>query len=146
MNHQPMVVTPENRATPLNVVGEHVTVLASSAQTGSFEIFHQTGPENSGPPPHSHPWDEAFFVVHGEVEFTVGDLSSVATPGTLVQVPADTVHCFRIAVDGAQMLSVTSRHGASELFQDIDRNISPVDPDLGALLAIGTAHGLTLAM
>jgi hypothetical protein len=49
------VVTPETAPAPLNVVGEKITVLASGAQTGSYEIFRQAGPEGSGPPPHSHP-------------------------------------------------------------------------------------------
>jgi len=31
----------------LNVVGEQITVLASGDQTGSYEVFHQAGPEGS---------------------------------------------------------------------------------------------------
>jgi quercetin dioxygenase-like cupin family protein len=58
----PFIVTPVGAPRPLNVVGEKITVLASSAQTGGYEIFLQTGPEGSGPPPHSHPWDESFYV------------------------------------------------------------------------------------
>src|ERR1700685_637243 len=69
------VVTPATAPAPLNVVGEKITVLASGAQTGSYEIFRQAGPEGSGPPPHCHPWDESFFVVKGEI---------AAEPGTLV--------------------------------------------------------------
>ena len=61
------VVTPDTAPAPLNVVGEKITVLASGAQTGSYEIFRQAGPEGSGPPPHSHPWDESFYVVKGDI-------------------------------------------------------------------------------
>ena len=43
-----------------------------------------------------HPWDEAFYVIAGEVTFGVGDIESVAIAGTLVQVPAGTTHWFRI--------------------------------------------------
>jgi hypothetical protein len=32
----------------------------------------QEGPEASGPPPHSHPWDESFYVVKGKIEFGIG--------------------------------------------------------------------------
>ena len=53
---------------PLKIVGEEVIVLASGAQTGSYEIFRQAGPEGSGPPPHRHAWDEAFYVLDGEVD------------------------------------------------------------------------------
>jgi quercetin dioxygenase-like cupin family protein len=68
---QPFVVSPQDRTQLLRVVGEHITVLASAAQTGSYEIFFQAGPEGSGPPPHNHPWDEAFYVLRGEVAFGV---------------------------------------------------------------------------
>jgi quercetin dioxygenase-like cupin family protein len=62
----PFTVVPE-RQQPLNIVGEKLTVLASGAQTGSYEIFRQVGPEGSGPPPHTHPWDESFYVIDGEM-------------------------------------------------------------------------------
>ena len=77
MTAQPFVVSPQDRTRSLSVVGEHITVLASAAQTGSYEIFFQAGPEGSGPPPHNHPWDEAFYVLHGEVAFGVGDRESL---------------------------------------------------------------------
>jgi len=37
------------------------------------------GPEGSGPPPHSHPWDESFFVVKGEIDFGIDDESQTAS-------------------------------------------------------------------
>jgi hypothetical protein len=56
---KPFIVAPEDYAPALDIVGEHVTVLASGEATESYEVFHQRGPEGSGPPPHSHPWDES---------------------------------------------------------------------------------------
>jgi len=143
---QPLVVAPQDRTQSLNVVGEHITVLASAAQTGSYEIFLQAGPEGSGPPPHNHPWDEAFYVIRGEVAFGVGDLERVAAAGTLVQLPAGTTHWFRFGPGGGEMLSMTPRAGAAEFFRDVDRNISPQDPDLGRLIGIAESHGLRVPL
>src|SRR4051794_39460067 len=106
MTAQPFVVSPRDRAQSLRVVGEHNTVLASAAQTGCYEIFSQAGPQGSGPPPHNHPWDEAFYVTRGEVAFGVGDRESLAVAGTLVQVPGGTTHWFRYGPGGGEMLSV----------------------------------------
>ena len=144
MEHRPMIVTPQDRPESLNVVGEEIAVLASGGQTGSYEIFLQTGPEGSGPPPHNHPWDEAFYVLQGQVAFSVGDAEQVAECGTLVQVPAGTTHWFRFAPGGGQMLSVTSREGAADLFTEIDRKVSSTDPDFGTLVEVITAHGVTV--
>jgi quercetin dioxygenase-like cupin family protein len=113
MTAQPFVVSPLDRTRSLRVVGEHITVLASAAQTGSYEIFFQAGPEGSGPPLHNHPWDEAFYVLRGEVAFGVGDCESLAVAGTLVQVPGGTTHWFRYGRRGGEMLTMTSREGAS---------------------------------
>ena len=42
------------------------------------------------------------------------------------------------------MISITSQPGAAEFFTEVDREVSPVEPDLGALVGIATAHGLTI--
>jgi quercetin dioxygenase-like cupin family protein len=139
---QPLVVAPQDRPPSLGVVGEQITVLASAAQTGSYEIFLQAGPEGSGPPPHNHPWDEVFYVIKGEVAFGINALESVAVPGTLVRLPGGTTHWFRFGPGGGEMLSMTPREGASEFFTDVARNVLPEDPDLGKLIAIAESHGL----
>ena len=59
----PFIVAPEDYAAPLDIVGEQITVLASGEATQGYELFLQRGPAGSGPPPHSHPWDESFYVV-----------------------------------------------------------------------------------
>ena len=142
MTAQPFVVSPQARTQPLRVVGEHITVLASSAQTGRYEIFFQAGPEGSGPPPHNHPWDEAFYVLRGEVAFGIGDGESQAVPGTLVQVPGGTTHWFRYGQGGGEMLTIASGAGASAFFTDVDRNVSPENPDRANFIGIAESHGL----
>jgi quercetin dioxygenase-like cupin family protein len=140
----PFVTKADRAPRPLNVVGEQITVLASGAQTGGYEIFLQAGPEGSGPPPHNHPWDESFYVVSGEIAFGIGDKEMVAVAGMLVHLPAGTTHWFRFGKGGGEMVSVTSREGASRMFADFDREISPDRPDLRKLVEIGGRHGLTV--
>jgi quercetin dioxygenase-like cupin family protein len=127
------------------MVGEEITVLASSDQTGSYEIFSQSGAEGTGPPPQSHSWDEAFYVIEGQVHFGVDDDQDlIATPGTLVHLPGDTTHWFRFGSGGGRMISITSRAGASAFFTQVDAEISPTNPDLGALVGVAAAHGLNV--
>src|SRR5262249_42149074 len=110
MPAQPFVTTAAD--TPaLEIVGEAITVLASGEATGGYEVFHQKGPEGSGPPPHCHPWDESFYVVSGRIDFGYGDESTTAKPGTFVHLPAGTVHWFRFGAGGGEMISMTSRLG-----------------------------------
>lgn len=51
MPAQPFVVPPQGRTQSLNVVGEHITVLASAAQTGSYEMFSRQDPKAAVPHP-----------------------------------------------------------------------------------------------
>ena len=146
MTAKPFVVAPKDYAPALNIVGEHVTVLASGEATAGYEIFLQRGPEGSGPPPHSHPWDESFFVLKGEIDFGIGAESTTAVAGTLVHLPAGTLHWFRFGKGGAEMVSMTSCLGASKLFTDLAKEVAPVDPDLGKLAAVGARHGLKVAV
>jgi quercetin dioxygenase-like cupin family protein len=145
MAAKPFVVAPKDYAAGLNIVGEQVTVLASGEATGGYEIFLQRGPEGSGPPPHSHPWDESFFVLSGQIDFGIGDESTTASPGTLVHLPAGSVHWFRFGSGGGEMISMTSRLGASKMFADMAREVAPVDPDLEKLATVGARHGLKVA-
>jgi quercetin dioxygenase-like cupin family protein len=141
---EPFVVEPKDYAPALDIVGEKLTILASGDATGSYEIFLQCGPEGSGPPPHSHPWDESFFVTKGKIDFGFGSETKTAAAGTLVHIPARTVHWFRFCHGGGEMLSMTSRLGASKFFTDAAREVSPVDPDLDKLREVGERHALTL--
>jgi quercetin dioxygenase-like cupin family protein len=146
MKAQPFVVTPKDYPQPLHVVGEHITVLASGAATQGYEIFLQEGPEGSGPPPHAHPWDESFYVTMGQIEFGVEKERLVATAGTLVHIPAGTTHWFRMGKGGGKMVSMTARMGASRMFADIDREISPDRPEVEKLVGVVARHGVTVTV
>ena len=145
MPAKPFAITPQDYPSALNIVGERLTILASGEATGGYEIFLQQGPAGSGPPPHSHSWDESFFVTKGQIDFGIGEKSMTGLPGTLVHIPAGTVHWFRFGQGGGEMLSMTSRLGASRLFTDMARELPPVNPDLGQLAEIGARHGLKVA-
>jgi quercetin dioxygenase-like cupin family protein len=144
MPARPFIVTPQDYPRALDIVGEHITVLASGEATQGYEIFFQRGPAGSGPPPHSHPWDESFFVIKGQIDFGIDAESTTASAGTLVHLPAGTVHWFRFATDGSEMLSMTSRLGASKMFTDMAREVAPVNPDLGKLAEVAERHGANM--
>ena len=88
---------------PCRIFGESISILADHGQTGSYEVYVHDAPEGAGPPAHSHPWDEAFFVVDGEVDFDCGGVSKKVGAGGFVHVPAGTVHSFRYASTTARI-------------------------------------------
>jgi quercetin dioxygenase-like cupin family protein len=144
MDGKPFALTPDKYSRALDVVGEKITVLASKDKAKQYEIFLQEGPPGSGPPPHSHGWDEAFFVLGGEIEFGFGDEVMTAKAGTLVHLPAGTTHWFRFGPNGGKMLSMTGAGNASQLFTEIDRELPPGPPDLAKLMVVANRTGVTV--
>jgi quercetin dioxygenase-like cupin family protein len=146
MKPQPFIVTPDTYAPPLNVVGEKITVLASNDVTQGYEIFLQRGDEGTGPPPHSHDWDESFYVTKGNVEIHYGDQTINAMPGTLVHLPAGTVHAFQFGSSGGEMISITSQNGrAAQMFRSIDQELPAGAPDIPRLIAVADRYGVAVA-
>ena len=146
MKPQPFVVTPKEYSRALNVLGTKITILASNTATQGYEITLQEGGEGSGPSPHSHNWDESFYVIKGKVEFSYGDKIMMAEPGTLVHLPAGTVHGFRFGAGGGTMIEITGQGGfASKMFTAIDKEINPDSPDIIKLIEILNQNGAAIA-
>jgi quercetin dioxygenase-like cupin family protein len=143
---QPFVVTPNDYDPPLNVLGTKVTVLATNTATQSYEITLQEGDEGMGPPLHSHSWDESFYVLKGKVEFDCAGRTVMCMPGTLVHVPAGTVHGFRYGTGGGEMLELTGQGGfATKMFTVISKEIPPGPPDIPKVLEVLRQNGVTVA-
>jgi quercetin dioxygenase-like cupin family protein len=147
MSHtQAFVTTPEQRPSPLDVVGIAVTVLAPNTRTGSYEITLQEGPEGVGPPPHSHPWDESFYVTSGSVLFSARGIDHMVGPGTLVHVPAGTVHAFRFGAGGGGMVEFSGAGGqATRLFSSVAEEVPEGAANLPKLLGVMQRHGVAVA-
>jgi mannose-6-phosphate isomerase-like protein (cupin superfamily) len=65
-------------------------VLLRAERLGAVEVTARAGWE--GPPLHHHAFDEAFYVLEGELTVQLGDDQVRAGPDTFVVAPADTIH------------------------------------------------------
>lgn len=146
MSVRHFILRPDQRKPALNVVGTQVNVLAAHAATGSFGITLQQGDEGTGPPPHSHDWDEAFYVLKGEIHFQCDGEIDACSAGTLVYVPRGSVHAFRYGKGGAQMLEVTSAGAlATDMFTAVDAEIPAGPPDVPRLVEVLRRNGVKVA-
>ena len=129
MSTKPFVVGPDQRPPTLSVMGARITPLAPEAAISDMQITYQTGEEGIGPPPHSHNWDETFFITRGEVRFTCDGNTSSCTVGALVHVPAGTVHAFSFGPGGGELLEITGKgSNAIRMFTAISQDV-PSRPD-----------------
>ena len=138
------VLNQEDRSTPLNVIGLSVKVLASADDSDTPNITLQSGAEGSGPPPHSHPWGESFYVTSGQVEFTRAGRTTTCLPGTFVHVPGGTVHAFSFGPGGGELLEITgSDSKAIAMFTALDREVAPGPPDVTKVVEVAGQHDCT---
>jgi len=144
MTNKHLVIKPNNRPEALDVFGTNVTVLAAASELGCYGITMQQGQEGTGPPPHSHGWEEAFFVLAGEINFRCGEEIHKCPPGTLVHVPRNTVHAFTYGPGGGSMLELTSQESRSaETFKEVDAEIDSKNPDIPKVLEVLNKNGVT---
>src|SRR5215475_9822290 len=82
-----------------------LTFLATGEDTnGQFALQEQVGRKGNVPPPHiHHREDETFYVLEGEMTFSIGDEMIKATPGTMVFAPRDVPHSFTIDSEQARI-------------------------------------------
>lgn len=73
-----------------------VVVKLEPDETGdAFAFVEATFPAGlPGPPRHRHPWQESFYVLSGELQFTVGDDIIRARNGDLVHAAAGVTHTY----------------------------------------------------
>ena len=143
----PIVLHASNQSPPLNVLGMDVSILATKTDTSTYEITLQKGMKGMGPPPHSHPWDESFYILSGSVEISCGNKTETCTAGTLVHVPGGTVHAFQFGAEGGEMLEVTSAGGnATQMFMDLANTINMEQPDMEKAVKVLQKNGTTVHM
>ena len=125
---EPAVVTDSEN---LWFLGTLARMKLEGRQTGGrFALWEGTFPRGAAPPLHSHPQDETFYVIDGEVtawlvepELADDQASPPAWvktrgrrcgPGAAVFAPAGAAHTFRVESDTARMLFISTPAGIED--------------------------------
>ena len=129
---------------PLHVLGTEVRFLCDAQATrGVWSLMEVTLPRDSGPPPHTHSWDEAYFISEGKVEFTLGEQAFTAVPGDFILAPGGVPHGFRgISDRPARVLIFDTPAHAGAFFRRVDAEVESLPRDLPKVLEIGESTGI----
>lgn len=125
---------------------------ATAEQTGgAYAVVEDRVVRNEGIPLHRHPGDdESFYVLEGELTFTLGDAPPFIAPaGSFVFVPGETVHSFRVSSDTARYLIITTpRH--EQFYRAISqpapsRDLPPAEPmDMEVIMQACEQYGVEI--
>lgn len=143
MQTKAMLVNARN-VPPLHVLGTEVRFLCEGQSTNNaWSLMEVTLPQGGGPPPHTHGWDEAYFVLEGSVRFAVGDQLFPASAGDFVYTPAGVAHGFSgESQQPARVLIFDSPAHAGAFFKRVDREVKVLPRDLDKVQQIGEDTGI----
>jgi quercetin dioxygenase-like cupin family protein len=132
-----------DEAEALNVLGVEVRFMCPAETTGkAFSLMENLIPKDAGPPPHTHDWDEAYYVISGAVDFEIAGERVQVRAGDFAYAPAGTVHAFKGATDTpARMLVFDAPAHAETFFKAVDRQVRQ-PADFPKVPAIGAEHGI----
>jgi mannose-6-phosphate isomerase-like protein (cupin superfamily) len=140
----PIVVEP-GQGDAVAARGSVMLFKAVAATTGGAFSLHERHlpPGGRKPPPHRHTnAQEAFFVLDGEVEFTLGTETVRGGPGTFVLVPGGPAHTFGNPGPAPARTLVLHTPAMDQYFRELQALWSgPTPPDRDAELALMRRHG-----
>src|SRR4051812_33475709 len=119
--HPPTLRTPAQGRT-VAVVGDVYRFLATGDDTnGTYALWEALVPPGGGPPPHVHSREEeGFYVLEGEITFTVNGARLVAPAGTFANMPVGTPPSFKNESDRpARMLISVAPAGLEKMFLEV---------------------------
>lgn len=128
----------------LNVLGMPLRMLCEARETGgAWSLFEEEVPLGMGPPPHRHDWDEAYYILDGEVDFEIDGTAVRSSAGDFNYLPRNTVHGFKGASSSpARVLIFAAPAHGSEFFQEINAEVRALPDDLAKIPDIGERHGI----
>jgi quercetin dioxygenase-like cupin family protein len=156
MSHQP-TLRPAGRGRTVAVVGDVYRFLATGEDTGGrYALWEALVPPGGGPPPHVHSREEeGFYVLEGEITFTVEGERVVAAAGTFANMPVGTPHSFKNESDRpARMLISVAPAGLEKMFFESGVPLAegattapPPTPEvIETLLAVAPKYGIEIKL
>jgi len=118
MTHQP-TLRKSTEGRTIAVVGDVYRFLATGEDTnGNYVFLEAFVPPGGGPPPHVHSREEeGFYILDGEITFTIGDNRLVASAGMFANMPVGTPHSFKNeSGKPAKMLISVAPAGLEQMF------------------------------
>lgn len=140
------------------VVGEVSRFLATGEDTnGKYALWEVTVAPGGGPPPHVHSREEeGFYILEGEISFTIGDKRIVASAGMFANMPVGTPHSFKNESNRpAKMLIVVAPAGLEQMFFEFGvlfpdegstTTLPPTKEEIEKLRAIGSRYGIEIIL
>ena len=96
METRQALIVSDQQGTWISWLGSPIRFTAEGADTGGCYAFSiGEVPVGVGPKPHRHSFEEAFFVIRGELSFTAGNQTLILPANGCIAIRAGTAHFFK---------------------------------------------------
>ena len=154
MTHEP-VLRQKTEGRTVAVVGDVYRFLATGEDTnGKYAMWEAIVPPGGGPPPHVHSREEeAFYILEGEITFTINGERVVATAGMFSNMPVGTPHSFKNeSGKPAKMLISVAPAGLEQMFFEVGVPLAqgattaapPTKDEIEKMLAVAPNYGIEI--
>lgn len=110
---------------------------------GQWLMYEATDTVGNGAPLHSHPWEETFYILEGELEIQLSDQAFTAQAGATVYFPENTVHAFRVCSETVRILVIMPAY-ADGFYREVGEKLTTLPPDPEVFQAVAANHNLQL--
>jgi quercetin dioxygenase-like cupin family protein len=131
----------------LAVAGDPFTCKAVGENTGNaWALFEATVLPGSIVPGHKHDgFDEAFYILDGELEMSVEGEKVIASAGCFVNVRRGMVHSYQnTGPQAARYLTWTHPAGIEHFYEEIDQDVKALPEDIEKVLTIAERHQIQI--
>src|SRR6185312_9685179 len=139
------------------IVGDVYRFQATGDDTnGKYALWEALVPPGGGPPPHVHRREEeGFYILEGEITFTINGERVVATVGMFANMPVGTPHSFKNESNKpAKMLISVAPAGLEKMFMEVGvplaegatTALTPTKEEIEKLLAVAPRYGIEIRL
>ncbi len=116
---KPIILTP-GEGNQFSVIGAQFTTKATGEETnGTWAVYEITDTQENGPPLHTHPWEEAFYILEGEIDIQIATETILASPGCFVNIPHNAPHAFKVRSATTKFLILIAPKGAKKFYEEM---------------------------
>ena len=88
------------------------------ASDGRFALIEFLFPRHASPPLHTHPQDESYIVLEGQLTIRAGEQQFELEAGAAAVVPVGVAHTFRVESETARVLVLSTPAGLERMVRD----------------------------
>jgi quercetin dioxygenase-like cupin family protein len=92
--------------------------ISGEAVDGRFALIEFLFPRHASPPRHTHPQDESYIVLAGELSVEAGEQRFSLRPGGTAAVPMGVPHTFRVDSETARVLVLSTPSGLERFVRE----------------------------